>query len=101
MIRKLKKAVIGAAATLSVFAMTTAAHAFTPPATGDLAYDLYDIIVNQGIEGPLGFMAGVLAIAFGAFTAIRGAILSGLMSVLAGAVLISAQSIMTSIGFVV
>lgn len=43
----------------------SAAHAFSAPAQGDLGYDIYDIVVNQGVKGPLGFVGGVAAFLFG------------------------------------
>ena len=79
----------------------TAALAFTAPAAGDLGFDIYDLVVNQGVEGPLGLMAGVVALAFGAFQAISGRVITGVMAIIAGGVLISAEGIVTSLGFVV
>lgn len=42
------------AALLALFlVLSVPALAFTAPTTGDLAFEIYDIIVNDGIEGPI------------------------------------------------
>ncbi len=45
-----------AIAAMALAAMSGAALAFTTPAPGQLGYDLYNIVVNQGVLGPVGFM---------------------------------------------
>jgi hypothetical protein len=85
----------GTAATLGV------AAAFTTPATGQLGYEIYNVVVNQMIDGPIGILASVLAFAFGAFSLLRGGYLSGVMSVVAGIALFTADDVVQSLGALV
>ncbi|MCG2747319.1 MAG: hypothetical protein L6365_07290 [Desulfobulbaceae bacterium] len=77
--------------TVSVFAMVT-------PAAGSFAYDLYDIAVNEILLGPIGFVAGVASMAFAAILAIRQMILPAAGVVLGGAFLLSADTVVQSVG---
>ena len=91
-----------AALTAAFFAAaTTNAHAFTVPAAGDLGFDLYDIVVNQGVLGPVGFMAAVMMLVVGASTLVRGSYIPGIMSLVAATALFTANQIVTTLGFVV
>lgn len=47
--------------------VTSPAWAFTAPTAGDLAFEIYDIVINDGIEGPIGAMIAVASIVFGIF----------------------------------
>lgn len=76
---------------VNVFAMTT-------PATGSFAYDLYDIAVTQILLGPIGFVAGVASMVFAAILAIRQMILPAAGVVLGGAFLLSADTVVQSVG---
>lgn len=82
-------------------AATGSAMAFTTPAVGDLGYDLYNIVVNQGVLGPVGFMAAVIMLVVGVGGLIRGSILPGIMSLIAAATVFAADQIVTTLGFVV
>jgi len=82
-------------------ALSPAAMAITSPATGSFAYDVYDIGVNQILKGPIGFMAGVGAIAFGAVMAIKGQILLAIPAILGGAFLLKADSVVESLGAII
>jgi hypothetical protein len=90
-----------ATALLALAAMSTGALAFTTPAVGQLGYDLYNIVVNQGVLGPVGFMAAVLMLVIGVGGLIRGSIIPGVMSLIAAATLFAADQIVTTLGFVV
>ncbi|MBU4585426.1 MAG: hypothetical protein KKE63_09625 [Proteobacteria bacterium] len=80
--------------TVNVFAMAT-------PAAGSFAYDLYDIAVTQILLGPIGFVAGVASMVFAAILAIRQMILPAAGVVLGGAFLLSADTVVSSIGSVI
>ncbi|NTW87627.1 MAG: hypothetical protein HGB26_00535 [Desulfobulbaceae bacterium] len=75
--------------------------AMTTPAAGSFAYDLYDIAVTQILLGPIGFVAGVASMAFAAILAIRQMILPAAGVVLGGAFLLSADTVVQSIGAVI
>src|SRR3546814_2470800 len=69
MVKKLTRTVLSAAdvgvPVLLLSLLAASVHAFTAPVAGDLGYDIYDIVVNQGVKGPLGFVGGVAAFLFG------------------------------------
>lgn len=83
---------------LSVIAAS--AQAFTAPAAGDLGYDIYDIVVNQGVKGPLGFVAGVAAFLFGV-SRLFSNIMIGIPTIVAAVCLIKADSILQTFGMVI
>jgi hypothetical protein len=96
---KHKKSII----TLMVFGVTcllaaTRANAFNAPAAGTFAFDIYDIGVNQILKGPIGFAAGVGSMVAASVMAIRQMLLPAVATVLGGAFLLKADSVVTSLG---
>jgi len=77
-----------------------AAHAFQAPAAGDLGYDIYDIVVNKGVKGPLGFVGGVAAFLFGV-SRLFSNIMIGIPTIVAAVCLIKADSILQTFGMVI
>ncbi|RXR30753.1 hypothetical protein [Sphingobium fluviale] len=77
-----------------------AAHAFTAPAAGDLGYDIYDIVVNKGVKGPLGFVGGVAAFLFGV-SRLFSNIMVGIPTIVAAVALIKSDSILQTFGMVI
>ncbi|SER14259.1 hypothetical protein SAMN05518866_105177 [Sphingobium sp. YR768] len=75
-------------------------HAFSAPAQGDLGYDIYDIVVNQGVKGPMGFVGGVAAFLFGV-SRLFSNIMIGIPTIVAAVCLIKADSILQTFGMVV
>jgi len=73
------------------------ASAITAPAPGTFAYDIYDIAVLKILQGPIGFVSGVGAIALGAVTAIKSP-MAAIPAVLSGAALLKADALVTSLG---
>lgn len=84
-----------------VMAVAPDAFAITAPTTGSFAYDIYDIAVNDILKGPVGFVCGVGAIAFGAFSAIRSQIFPAVGATLGGGALIKSDAIVTSLGMLI
>jgi len=76
------------------------AFAVTAP-SGGFAQDVYDVGVTKVLKGPIGFVAGVAAIVFGATMAIQGKVMSAAPAVLGGAVLLKADSIVESLGCII
>lgn len=104
MIRKIGRqaasfANVGVPAALLVL-VAGSVHAFTAPAAGDLGYDIYDIVVNQGVKGPLGFVAGVAAFLFGV-SRLFSNIMIGIPTIVAAVCLIKADSILQTFGMVI
>lgn len=85
---------------LAAIAGTTVAHAFAAPAAGDLGYDIYDIVVNKGVKGPLGFVGGVAAFLFGV-SRLFSNIMIGIPTIVAAVCLIKADSILQTFGMVI
>ncbi len=87
---------------LMVFGVTVLAAriaaAFTAPTAGSFAYTVYDVAINQMLNGPIGFVAGVGAMALGAVMAIQQRVMLAIPAILGGAVLLNAESLVTTLG---
>lgn len=84
-----------------VMMLATNADAFTAPAAGSFAYDIYDIGVNDILKGPIGFVGGVGAMVAAGVMAIRQMILPATATVLGGAFLLKADSVVSTMGMMV
>ena len=93
-----KEIQVATLALLAVLLIVPFAHAVVAPAVGSFAYDVYDVGVNQILKGPIGFMAGVVAVVFGAYMAIQSQVMYALPAILGGAVLLKADTVVTSLG---
>lgn len=80
--------------------LASAAHAFKAPTTTDLGYDIYDIVVNKGVKGPLGFVGGVAAFLFGV-SRLFSNIMIGIPTIVAAVCLIKADSILRTFGMLI
>ena len=78
--------------------VATSAFAFSTPASGDFMYDLYDIGVNDILNGPIGFVGAILAFVAAAILAIRQMVLPAAGTILAGVFLLKASSLITGLG---
>jgi hypothetical protein len=85
---------------LAAIAGTSVAYAFQAPAAGDLGYDIYDIVVNQGVKGPMGFVGGVAAFLFGV-SRLFSNIMIGIPTIVAAVCLIKADSILQTFGMLI
>lgn len=88
-------------ATALVLGLSGVSSAITAPVAGSFAYDVYDIGVNKILQGPIGFVGGVMAIVVGAIAAIRAQIMLAIPAILGGAVILKADAITTSLGMIV
>ncbi|MGC9100087.1 MAG: hypothetical protein ACP5HC_02315 [Caldisericum sp.] len=96
-----KKALISGLKSFGVVALGAgAAFAFDAPSQG-FAYDIYKIAVEDILKGPVGFVGGVAAMVLGAISLIAGRYLTAIPAVLGGAVLLKADSIVSSLGFTI
>ena len=78
------------------------ASAFVPvPAPGSFAFDLYDVAVNDILNGPIGFVGGVSSMVMGGVMAIQQKLMLAIPCVLGGAGIMTADTITTSLGAVV
>jgi hypothetical protein len=81
-----------------LMAIVPQVFAITAPAVGSFAYDVYDMAVNSILKGPIGFVAGLGAVCFGAALAIQQKIGGAIPALLGGAVLLKSDTIVTSMG---
>jgi len=81
---------------LSVVKMT-AALAFTTPVAGSFGFDVYDIVVNQILGGPIGFVGGVALIVWGGSQVIKNWVIT-ILAIIAGTIIIRARTLVTSLG---
>ena len=79
--------------------LTGTAIAYTGDTTGT-AGELYDVVVNQLLNGPVGFVGGVAALIFGTACLVMGRITPAILSLVGGAILIKAPDIATSLGMI-
>jgi hypothetical protein len=99
-VSRLGKALRVPAAAFAALLMSGLAMAFTAPAVGSFGYDVYDIVVNQILNGPIGFIGGVILIVFGATQIIKNWMMT-IMCVIAGTVLIRAEDLVITLGAMV
>ncbi|BCO09249.1 hypothetical protein GF1_16250 [Desulfolithobacter dissulfuricans] len=71
------------------------------PASGTFAYDIYDVGVNQILKGPIGFVGGVGAMVAAGVMAIRQMLLPAAATVLGGAFLLKADSVVSTLGAII
>ena len=104
MVRKIGKHVVSVAniaVPLAFFAMMSGgAHAFTAPKTSDLGYDIYNVVVNKGVKGPMGFVGGVAAFLFGV-SRLFSNVMVGIPTIVAAVCLIKSDAILQTFGMVV
>ena len=94
--RTRSKAILASLLTLASLTAT----AFTAPAAGSFGYDIYDIVVNQILGGPIGFIGGVFLIVFGA-TKVMTQWMMTVLCVIAGTILIRADDLVVTLGALV
>ncbi len=75
--------------------------AIVAPAAGSFAYDVYDIAVTRMLQGPVGFVGGVAAMVIGAVLAIQGKLMGAIPAIIGGAILLRADTLVTSLGAVI
>jgi hypothetical protein len=82
------------------FLMAGGAHAITAPTTGGLFYDAYDIVVNSMLKGAVGFVAAILIFALSIGLFLMQKVVPGIVGIVCAAILIKADTIVTSLGAV-
>src|SRR5262245_39585842 len=90
-------AALAAAACLLVGAE---AFAFTTPAAGSFGFDIYDILVNQILLGPIGFCGGIFLIVWGGAQVMKNWVIT-ILSIIAGTIIIRADALVQSLGALV
>lgn len=97
--QKRKKLMVMMGTGLCVLAAASAAFALSS-GTGTVGGDLYDLVVNKMIAGPIGAAAGTSFIVVGAVMAVMGKISGAVWPLVGGGMLASASTIASSLGMV-
>lgn len=80
--------------------MCVPAFAFTAPASGDMFYEVYDLVINSILSGPVGFVVGAIMLVGGIFLLVQGkGFLLPLICLVGGVILVKVDSIVQSFGF--
>lgn len=94
-----KKVLVTVLTVMSLVLLVGVAMAFMSPAvTTDPGYDLWNLIVNKFIKGPLGTAAGVVMLTAGAVGAAMGKLSGAVWPLVGGGVLVTAPSLAVSLG---
>ena len=95
----LKRALVGVSfAVLMLVVSALDAHAVNTPAAGSFMYDAYDIVVNNLLKGPFGYVAAMFVFVTGIAMFFRQLIIPGIISMVCTALIIKSDTIITSLG---
>ena len=94
-----KKALI-ATGIVTAAAASSSALAITGPAPGAFGYDLYDVAVNDMIQGAPGFVGGLAGVVVSASKLSQNWLYAGL-GVLGSTAVLKADTITTSLGYLI
>jgi len=89
---------------LVAVSMVCAGAAFaltTTPAAGDFAFELYAIVANSILAGPIGIVAGIGCLVAGGVLAVQQKILGAVPCLLGGVVILQADTMIQSLGMLV
>ena len=87
-------------ALLLLLGIVPEAFAIATPVAGSFAYDIYDLAVNSILKGPIGVVCGIGSICYGASCGIKQEVGASITSVLGGAALLKADTIVSSMGII-
>lgn len=80
--------------------VTPAAMAFSTPTAGDFGYDIYDIVVNNMLDGPIGFIGAIVLIIWGATKVMTNWMIT-VLCVISGTIIIKADALVTTLGYTI
>jgi len=83
-----------------VFLFTGAEQAMAFTTTTGVGEDLYNLIVTDFIQGPIGTAAGVVLVVVGAVGAAMGKLSAAAWPLVGGGVLVAAPTLATSLGMI-
>lgn len=95
-----KGMMVVAGAVVAVGLGADAAHAITAPTSG-FAQEIYDLAIDDILNGPIGFVGGTGAMAVAAICAIQQKIMPAVCCALGGATLLQSDALVTSLGMLV
>ena len=98
--RLMKHKALMSLAVLCMTLMATSAFAYTTPTSGDLMYDVYDILIVQLLGGPVGFVIAAIMFLGGIFLLVQGkGFLLPFVCLSGAVVIIKCEAIVSSFGF--
>lgn len=95
------KKVVLMVAVLAVVGLSTNAFAWSVPSSGSFGYDIYDLVVNDFLKGPIGFVVALGFVVAAVFTLVRMMIPAAVVCIIAACVLFAAPSMVESFGFLI
>jgi hypothetical protein len=81
-------------------AIGTSGQAVNTMAQGDFGFEVYDVVVNQILNGPIGFVGAALAIVFGVVQLFRSWVM-GVVSLIVASMIINAEAIVDTMGMTI
>ena len=87
-------------ALLTTSCLFSKVYAYSTPATTDPGYELYDIFINKGLEGPVGFVVGAWLLANAGFKIGENPKVA-VLSAMGGGLLIKAESVAKALGWMI
>ena len=94
----MKKTVFLSTLLLTFFGCLSTAWAISVPESGAFGYELYDLAINDILNGPIGFLGGASAIVMGGYFAIRQQIMQSLPCIIGGGAILNADNMVTGLG---
>jgi hypothetical protein len=88
------------AVTVLLLGSALPSFAITAPTSGSLFFDVYDIVVNSMLKGAVGFVAAILVFMMGIGLFFVQKIIPGIIGVVCAALIIKADSIVTTLGVI-
>lgn len=92
---KAMKSKIGFGMILAIF--SSALFAFTAPAATDIGYQIWDVVMNQVLNGPIGITAAVLAFLVGVVQLFRSWVM-GVVGIIVASLIFNANAIVSTLG---
>ncbi len=83
---------------ITFFCCCNMAWAIDVPESGAFGYELYDLAINDILDGPIGFLGGASAIVMGGYFAIRQQIMQSLPCIIGGSAILNADSMVSGLG---
>lgn len=95
-----KTTFVTALSALAVMLFAATAMAYTTPASGDLFYEAYDLVINSILAGPVGYIMAAFMFIGGILLLIQGkGFLMPMVCVIGAALIIKSDAIVGSFGY--
>lgn len=99
-LRSKKVAMLAALSAIAIGMFASTAMAYTDPQTGDLLYEVYDLLIDGLLAGPLGFVIAAVMFIGGVFLLVQGkGFLLPFVCMAGAVVIVKLKDIVLSFGF--